>query len=288
MPVAILLLFVPALALDAGADYQSEVEHWRAQREADLKGPDGWLALAGLFWLKEGANTVGAGPENDIALPPNSTPVHAGVLQFHAGKTEFHAAPGLDASINGGSRRDGLLRSDSAQPDLLRIGRLTLLVIHRGSRYGIRLRDQESDARLHFSGLRWYPVRESYRVTADFHPYSPPKILLVPNVLGDTSRDPSPGYAEFVLLGQRLRLEPTVEEGRLFFVFRDRTAGRTTYGAGRFLKSDMPSGGKVTLDFNEAYNPPCAFTPYATCPLPTPDNRLPIAIEAGELNYGNH
>lgn len=289
MTQAMLLLLFSALAAGVSSGYQSEVEQWRAQREAELKGPGGWLSLAGLFWLKEGANSVGSDPSSDIALPAGAAPAHAGVLRFHAGTTTYEPAGPVDATLDGKPTRGGVIGADdSARPAILGIGRLSLAVIHRGDRYGIRLRDPESEARRGFTGLRWYPVRAEYRVTAEFHPYNPPKLLMVANVLGQTSREPSPGYAEFVLGGKRFRLEPTVEDGTLFFVFRDLTAGHTTYPAGRFLHSAMPSGGKAILDFNEAYNPPCAFSPYATCPLPTPGNRLPIAIEAGELNYGHH
>jgi uncharacterized protein (DUF1684 family) len=149
------------------------------------------------------------------------------------------------------------------------------------------MRDQQSQYRREFRGLQWYPVKPEYRVTARFVPYSPPKTIPVPNIIGGTFPETCPGYAEFELRGEKLRLEPVLSDGRLFFIFRDETSGKKTYGAGRFLYSDLAKDGIVTLDFNQAYTPPCAFTPYATCPLPPKQNRLPVAIEAGELDYGH-
>jgi uncharacterized protein (DUF1684 family) len=149
------------------------------------------------------------------------------------------------------------------------------------------MRDQQSQARREFRGLEWYLVKPEYRVTAKFVPYNPPKSIPVPNIIGGTFPETCPGYAEFALRGEKLRLEPVLSDGRLFYIFRDQTSGRKTYGAGRFLYSDMAKDGTVTLDFNLAYTPPCAFTPYATCPLPPKQNRLPVAIEAGELDYGH-
>jgi uncharacterized protein (DUF1684 family) len=166
-----------------------------------------------------------------------------------------------------------------------------MFVIERGGKYAIRLKDKNSKMRREFTGLKWYPVKPEYRITATFNPYEPPKQIPVPNILGQTESLPSPGYVTFTLKGKTVRLEPVLEspdDKELFFIFRDGTSGDTTYPSGRFLYADMPVQGKVVLDFNKAYNPPCAFTPYATCPLPPPANRLKVNIEAGELNYGHH
>jgi len=170
------------------------------------------------------------------------------------------------------------------------VGDLSMYVIERGGRYAIRLKDKNSKSRREFTGLKWYPIQKSYRVTATFVEYDPPKQVQVPNILGETENLPSPGYASFTLNGKKVRLDPVLEEPdakELFFIFRDLTSGERTYPSGRFMYAEMPKEGKIVLDFNKAYNPPCAFTPYATCPLPPKQNKLPVRIEAGELNYGH-
>ncbi len=290
VPALVALVLVAADLPADGTSYRASIEQWRRQREAELRAPDGWLSLAGLFWLKEGTNWAGSRPGSDVALPAGKVSESIGVFELHGGAVRFRAAKGARVLVNGKTVSDVALKSDAGaqQPDIVQAGSITMYVIQRGARAGIRVKDPESEARRGFAGLHWYPVREEYRVVASFHGYNPPKILSVPTVLGTPDPEPSPGYAEFRLRGKLLRLEPTIEDGLLFFVFRDLTAGKSTYGAGRFLKTAMPDNGSVVLDFNKAYNPPCAFTPYATCPLPTPANRLPIAIEAGELNYGAH
>jgi uncharacterized protein (DUF1684 family) len=177
----------------------------------------------------------------------------------------------------------------SAAADILEMGALSLSVIERGGRYGIRLKDRENPARKSFTGLKWFEVKEEYRVEARWVPHPEPRPVEVPNVLGQIVPMPSPGYAEFTLAGKTLRLDAVLEgpgDEELFVIFRDETSGKETYGAGRFLYADVPRDGKVVLDFNKAYSPPCAFTDYATCPLPPRQNRLPVRVEAGELAYG--
>lgn len=270
------------------ASYRAQIEQWRQQREEGLKAENGWLTVAGLFWLKDGENTVGAGRQNNFVLPPGSAPEKVGVFEFHGGKVAFHAAAGVAVTVNGHSAVSAALTDDSAgPPDVLRIGNLSLFVIHRGNRFGVRLKDNDSEARRNFIGTHWFPVAEEYRLTAKFVPYTPPKKIAVPNILGDVEQDDSPGYLEFTLKGQQLRLDPVTEEDHLFIIFKDQTAGKETYPPGRFLYAEMPSNGEVVLDFNQAVDPPCAFTPYATCPLPPRQNYLPIRIEAGEMRYGH-
>jgi uncharacterized protein (DUF1684 family) len=230
---------------------------------------------AGLFWLKQGANTFGSASANDIVLP--SGPAHAGVFELHGGS--------VTAALAGGTRRSP--KPDSEEPaDMLRIQDLTMFVIKRGDRFGIRLRDRNSSFRREFTGLHWYPVHAAARVQARW--VAAPEKIAITNIIGQTDEEISPGYAVFRWQGQEQRLQPTEEDGKLFFVFRDLTAGKETYPAGRFLYAEMPRDGVVVLDFNKAYNPPCAFTPYATCPLPAAQNRLQVRIEAGELRYGSH
>jgi len=278
------LVAVLALAVSAPASkYEAEIEAWRAQREARLKADGGWLTVAGLSWLKEGDSRFGSDKASDIVLPA-SVAAHAGVLSFHEGKTRFRLEPGVKGEAGGKPVTSGLLQADSSrEEDVLSLGRVTLEVIERGGRFGVRVKDMDSEHRKAFVGLRWYPVDESFRVTARFVPA--PGTVKIVNVLGQVSDMQRPGRLEFSLKGQQLSIDPVLEEPEakeLFIIFRDQTAPKETYGAGRFLYTDLPKDGVVVLDFNKAYSPPCAFTAYATCPLPPKQNRLPLRIEAGE------
>lgn len=267
-----------------GRAWAAAVEEWRAQKERALRGPDGWLSLAGLHWLKEGTNRLGAGPANEVALPAGSAPTLAGEICLRDGVVTVGAA-GDELRLNGGPPEGRPLRSDSdPAPDLLTVGRLALLIIRRGERVGVRVRDPERPAIAAFPGRRWYPLDESYRLRARFEPYDPPRPIAIANVLGDTAEELSPGAVVFGLEGRELRLEArSAADGGLIILFRDASSGGETYGAGRTLSTPPPEGGLVELDFNRAANPWCAFTPYATCPLPPPQNRLPVAVRAGEL-----
>ena len=277
---------VLAVVAAANSPYVAEVEQWRAKREERLKADGGWLTVSGLFWLKDGANTFGSAPGNDIVLPA-SAPPRAGVFDFSGGKATVRVEPGVRI-LSGDKPVTAMeLRADTAAggPDVLVLGPLSLQVIERGGRYGIRLKDNASARRREFAGLKWYPVSETHRVTARFVPHGAPKAIPIANILGQEDQMPSPGYAVFKIGDQELRLEPVLETPdakELFFIFKDPTAERDTYPAGRYLYAEMPKDGVVTLDFNKAYSPPCAFTAYATCPLPPPQNRLPVRIEAGE------
>ena len=269
--------------------YRARLQTWRDGYQADLQKDNGWLTLAGLYWLKEGDNRFGAGTNNDIVLPAGSAPEAAGTFVFHDGQTRLMLKDGVSALVNGEAvHTEIVLKTDtSGKPDRITLGRLSMVVIQRGSRYAIRLWDNASKARAEFSGVRWFPVNEAYRVTAQFTSYPQPRKIPILNILGDTEPTPSPGYAIFELAGKPCRLEPLAEGDRLFFIFKDLTSGKQTYPAGRFLYADPPKDGKVTLDFNEAFNPPCAFTDFATCPLPPKQNYLPVAVPAGALNYGH-
>ncbi len=286
------LLVIGILAVAAGAvpgSYKQNIEAWRTDREHSLKGKEGWLTVAGLFWLKDGENRAGSDPSYEIALPPLRAPKRIGVFDLHHGTVSFRLASGAHVTVNGKPVVTADLKSDSSgKPDYLQFGDFTMFIIKRGDRLAIRLRDQHSQMRENFAGLQWYAVNERYRITARWVAYGQPRKIAIANVVGQTGDELSPGYAQFTLKGGRYRLEPILEDHQLFFVFRDATAGKTTYGAGRFLYAEMPQHDKVILDFNKAYNPPCAFTPFATCPLPPKQNRLSVAIEAGELKYGNH
>ena len=275
-----------ALAASAQSLYVADVEQWRAKREERLKADGGWLTVSGLFWLKDGPNTFGSAPGNDIVLPAVAPP-RAGAIDFSGGKATVRVEPGVRI-LSGDKPVTAMdLRADTASggPDVLVLGPLSLQVIERGGRYGIRLKDNESARRRAFAGLEWYPVSEAHRVVGRFVPHDPAKTIAIANVLGQEEQLPSPGYVVFKVGDQELRLDSILEEPdakELFFIFKDPTAGRDTYPAGRYLYADLPKDGAVTLDFNKAYSPPCAFTSYATCPLPPPQNRLAVRIEAGE------
>jgi hypothetical protein len=287
------LLFSFVAAGYAGSGYVAEIEAWRKARVERLLADDGWFTVAGLFWLKDGSSSFGTDPRNDIVLPVGSAPGHAGEFRHDNGRTTVVFAPGVVGTVNGngGVSRAALATDATGSPDTVVLGRLSMMVIERGDRYGVRLRDKEAPARraAAAAGLHYFAVVEAYRVIARFVPDA--KSLSIANVLGQIQPYRSPGYVELLIGGRELRLRPVLESDdarELFFIFRDETSGRETYGAGRFLYTDLPRDGRVVLDFNKAVNPPCAYTPYATCPLPPPENRLPVRIEAGERDYGKH
>jgi uncharacterized protein (DUF1684 family) len=270
----------------AQSSYVAEIEKWRRTREENLKKDDGWLTVAGLFWLEPGNNRAGTASSNSVVLPPGSAPPRIGNFFFKDGNVKFTAEPGVEVTSSGKRVQTLEMRSDVPGPaDIITVKGLSMFVIKRGERFAIRLRDTNSSFRREFTGLHWFPVDEAWRITAEFVPYNPPKQIPVLDITGNTERQPCPGYAVFQIDRKQYRLEPVAEGDRLFFIFRDQTAGKETYPAGRFFYSDAPRDGKVVLDFNKAYNPPCAFTPYATCPLPPAQNRLAVRIPAGELVY---
>ncbi len=178
--------------------YKAQIEAWRKQRVAALRADDGWLTVAGLFWLKPGPNTVGAAPDNKIVLPAGSAPAHLGVFDFSGGQTSFQAAPGAQVTVDGKLATSAALKPDSSgSPDMLRVNDLTMFVIQRGDWYGVRLRDKNSKIRREFKDVRYFPIREQYRVVARFVPYNPPKKMAIPNILGQIDQATGPGYAEF-------------------------------------------------------------------------------------------
>jgi uncharacterized protein len=285
-----LALFVAVAALGFGARaqdaaYRASIENWRQAYEADLKSDHGWLTISGLFWLHEGENRFGSDPSNAIVLPTASAPADAGYFEFHAGKTVAHIKPGVPVTLNGKSVDTVELHPDS-RDDRLVLGTLALWVHASGERDAIRLQDKNSKLLRNFTGLHWFPIDESYRVAGRYVPYDKPKQVAIQNLAGDSLALPISGYVVFTLHGQELRLEAESDDsGALSFVFRDLTSAKETYPASRFLDTDPVKDGAVILDFNKAYNPPCAYNPYTTCPLPPPENRLKVRIEAGELIY---
>ena len=271
-----------ALALFALGPYQQEVEQWRAEHQRKLVAEDGWLTVVGLDWLKEGENRVGADPSSEVPLPPGSAPARVATISLHAGKAVLHPEPGVSLTLNGKTATVVTLREDD---DILAINRLKFYLIQRGGRAGIRLKDNDSAARKHFQGLSWYAIDPTWRIEAKYTVWEQPHSLAFHNTIGQEETEKSPGYVTFQKDGREFRLEPMLDDDKLFFVLHDQTSGKATYGASRFLYAEPPKDGVVLLDFNKAENPPCAFTDYATCPLPPPQNRLALAITAGEKKY---
>ena len=270
----ILVFSLGVAAMAAVAGYQDEIMEWRRARVDRLKADGGWLTVAGLFWLHDGKNTFGKDAANDIVLPDG--PAKAGAFELSGGK--------VMVTLDGTTRE---IKNDS--PDVAKVGRLSLFVIKRSEKWGIRLKDPDSEYRRAFHGIEYYPVNEQYRITAKW--VAQPRQVPILNILGQTEPSDNPGYAVFRIHGKEQKLYPIIEEPgdkQLFYIIRDLTTGKETYPAGRFFYSDMPKDGQVVLDFNKAYNPPCAFTPYATCPLPPKENYLQVRIEAGEKKYGSH
>jgi uncharacterized protein (DUF1684 family) len=276
--------------------YREEIQKWRLAREKKLRADNGWLTLAGRYPLKEGANTFGTGQGNDVIFPAalqGTGPQRLGTLHvdLKAKKVTLKLADGVSME-KGGKPFSGerVLGTDSDKRDWVGLGRLSMHVIQREGKYILRLADNESPVRKNFAGCVWYLPDEAYKVEARFVPYAEAKAISIVNIVGERTKEPCPGYAEFRLGGEVHRLDAIKEGAGLFFVFRDRTAGDTTYNAARFLDIDKePKANETfTLDFNKAYNPPCAFSLYTTCPLPPTQNILRTRIEAGEKYRQKH
>ena len=265
-------------------DYEEEIEAWRVEREANLKADDSWLTVSALFFLREGENSFGSSPRNDLTLP-DRVPAEAGVFEVRDGSVTLHAPAGGTLTVNDEAVTTAQLYP-SARRATLTIGSVSLWVHHSGERLAIRVRDTESAIRKNFTGLDWYPVDQRYRVRGKFTPHATPITVKTMNILGDIETYASTGYVTLTVAGREVRMLPVDSGRRLWFIMRDLTSGDETYSAARFLYADAPDAdGWTTVDFNMAYNPPCAFNPHTTCPLPPPDNRLDVRIEAGEKNY---
>jgi uncharacterized protein (DUF1684 family) len=276
----------PAVPMTEAA-YRAEVERWRAERDERLRAPGGWLSLVGLVWLRPGANRFGSARDNDVILP-QPTPAHAGAFVVEGRAVQVVVEAGAAVTLNGGPAKSGAFRTDATPaPDVLACGTATWQVIERGGRLGVRVRDSASPARKAFAGSRWFPIDPAYRVVARLVPRVGSTKMVVPDASGGKQELESPGTLELTLLGKPQRLDPVLDgddPADQMIVFRDLTSGRQTYGAGRFVRALRQRDGTFIVDFNRAYAPPCAFTPYATCPLPPEQNRLRIAVPAGQEN----
>jgi uncharacterized protein len=287
------LLLVPTARAE---DFERELAAWRAERVARLTAPDGWLSLIGLHWLREGEQTVGSAEGNDLRLAAG--PAQLGTVTLLDGRSvHFRPTPGVDARVNdlnieATKTGDTVLRYESPGPaTVVRVGELSFFVIQRGDKLALRVRDNDSPRRRDFAGIGYFDADPAWRIEADWVPFETPREIPITNLLGQTSPAKVPGKAVFTHEGRTIELLPLADSAdeTLFFILSDATSGVETYEAARFLYAAPPRDGKVILDFNRAQNPPCAFTPFATCPLPPRENRLKLRITAGEkAGSGEH
>ncbi len=290
---ALLVSLSPAMAATApDPAYKQKIESWQKELVDGLKEEDGWLTLVGLFWLQEGESRFGSDAgNNQVIFPEGKAPAVAGVLIRKGTEVRVRAEPGARLTSGGKPVTEMELAADtSGNPTVLELGTLSFYVIQRGDRLGVRIKDKASPALVSFHGLDFYPIQPEWRIDARFEPYNPPKKVPVPNVLGQVTMSDSPGAVVFERQGKTWRMDTlgSVEKG-LSLIFADATNGKETYGAGRFLELGPLANGKVEIDFNTAYNPPCAYTAFATCPLPPEQNKLTaLAVTAGEKKFGDH
>lgn len=281
----------------AATPEMKDLQQWRSARAKKLSAPDGWLTLVGLEWLKPGKNSVGLAADSGVRLKGHA-PEHLAVIEVAGGQLKLIAPTGgfpARLLVDGKPAQEGPIQADDERPSVLQDENLTLVVLHRGDKYALRIKDAESPTRTGFKGLHWYAPEAKYRVTAKWIPFVPAHTEKIPTIIGTTLDMPAPGLAEFTIDGKTVQIEPVLEEPNakeLFFILRDATSHTTTYEAARFLYAGMPSNGldkpgTIVLDFNRLQNPPCAYTPYATCPLPPYINRLAISIPAGEQRYSH-
>jgi uncharacterized protein (DUF1684 family) len=262
-----------------------EIETWRAEHEDSYTR--NWVTIEGLHFLEAGAQTAGSAPGNDVVLIA-SLPARLGTFTVARDEVTFDADPGAEITVNGAAATPAMvLRDDGAEePDIIEANGATVVVHRSGKRLSLRVRDPNGERTRSFEGFDWFPISRDYRVLGRFIRDDTPRSLPVVNTFGDVDSYETEGVVEFTLNGETLRLRPfTSEPGRFFFVFNDASSGTETYEAARFLYSDLRDDGTTILDFNVAYNPPCAFNPFTTCPIPLPENRLPIKVLAGEKKY---
>jgi uncharacterized protein len=290
MKSAIITMLLLAATLSARAQskpvdpaYQQDFDKWKADLVEDLK--ENWLPLAGLFWLKPGANTFGTDSKSSLVLPEHSAPASAGTFALEGSEITVNFSPGVAATVDGKAADKAKLQPDtSGKPSVIELGKLRMHVIQRGQRIGIRVKDLDSPAVKNYRGPIFYPLQPDFKITASWEPSDGKKMVDVPNVLGDVTPTPVAGVARFKINGQEVQLSALGGDPKdgLFFIFKDQTSKTETYPPGRFLQTDAVVNNTLVIDFNRAYNPPCAVTPYATCPLPPKENQLAVAIAAGE------
>ncbi|WP_337872792.1 DUF1684 domain-containing protein [Ignavibacterium sp.] len=290
------IIFIVFLAVIIGCkktveenpEYVKEINDWHRKRIERLKAPDGWLNLVGRTWLKPGVNKFGSAQDNDVIIESDKVPAHLGEFIFEDSTVTMKVYDGVEVLL-GGKPVKVIIMIDDQKKDMtvFEYGTIKWNLIIRGDKYGIRFRDMESPLVKNFKGIERYPINSEWKFNARFEAYNPPKKIYVPNVLGQIEEELSPGAVVFEKEGKTFRIDAIDGGNKLFLIFADETSGEETYGGGRFLYVDKPDSlGIIILDFNKAYNPPCVFTKYATCPLPPEQNYLKLRIEAGEKNYG--
>ncbi len=271
-------------------EYVSEIENWKTSRLKDLMGEEGYVNLAGLFWLKEGENTFGGSDENDLKFPEDKTPETLGAFILQ-NDTVYMVTSGESGITSGGieiGKRTPAYNGDMENTPEFNWGSLRWIVIKRGEKFGVRLRDFEHENLTNMDPIEFFDLNPEMKVVADFVPYDPPKFVKTANILGMAYDAKVPGLLKFELQGQKCEMEPNLD-GDLHLRFTDETTGEETYGLGRYLHADMPdASNKVVIDFNKAYNPPCAFTEHATCPIPPKANHIAFKLLAGEKNFELH
>lgn len=270
-------------------EYLDEIKQWDQKRAERLKADDGWLNLVGRTWLKPGENKFGSAKDNDVVIESDKVPDYMGVFIFQDTTVTMKVSDGVEVLFNGKPVKEMVMIGDTRKDmTVFQYGPIKWNLIVRNELYGIRFRDLESEIVKNFSGIERFPVNEDWRIIADFEAYDPPKKIQVPNVLGQIDEELSPGAVVFTRDNQTYRIE-TIDAGdRLWLIFADGTSGEETYGGGRFLYTDSKadSTGKVIVDFNKAYNPPCVLTKFATCPLPPKENYIKLRVTAGEKVWG--
>jgi len=271
----------------ANEEYQNSVLKWRQEVDNNIRRENGWLALAGLFWLRKGTNLIGSDRESDILLPKRA-PARLGIFEFDGNNVMLNVQASLPVEVNGVAATSALLDADQEDvPSFITFSDMRMVVLRRSKGVGIRVWDNARDERRTFPSRQWYPVKEELRVPATYTRYAAPKIVKMPDILGAILDEPMQGFVSFGLNGKKHEL--IVEElpdRRLFIQFMDLTNHDITYPSGRYHYTDTHENGKVFIDFNKAYSPPCAFTDYATCTFPPQENHLDVAIEAGEIFPG--
>jgi len=270
-------------------EYETSILKWRQEVDTNIRRENGWLALAGLFWLRKGTNLIGSDRESDILLPER-TPSRLGTLEFDGNNVTLNVEADLPVEVNGVATRSALLDADQEDvPSFITFEDIRMVIVRRSRGVGIRVWDNAREARHTLPSREWYPVKEEYRVPATYTRYDTPKIVKMPDILGAILDEPMQGFVSFKLRGKKHEL--MVEElpdRRLFIQFMDLTNGNPTYPSGRYHYTDAHENGKAFIDFNKAYSPPCAFTEFATCTFPPQENHLDVAVEAGEIFPGDH
>jgi uncharacterized protein (DUF1684 family) len=275
------------------AAYKREIEQWQANRLKRLTSETGWLTLCGLFWLREGENGFGGDSSNVVIFPNGKTPAFCGTLTLDRGRVTMRAKPGVEVRLDDSLVTTAAMVSDAeGDPTTIAIGTIRFYLIKRGEQLGVRVKDRDNPARVNFKGLEFFPIDPSWRIEATFKPYVPPKVIKIATMISTVEDDSCPGALIFSHDGKECQIDAVIERGaenQLFLMISDETSGKETYAVGRQLYTTLPDQqGKVILDFNKAYNWPCVFTEFATCPIPPRQNHLPFRVEAGEKMYRYH